>query len=94
MNQKKLFKIVFILLLAISAFHLSGIETALCADCCIPEKASSPDCSVCQPGNQLANIAHPVITFTETMVSIFSMKNCTFRVEEPTRYIFRPPISL
>jgi len=92
MKQKSLVKLVFIFLLAITSFHLSGVEAAFCDDGLISENVASHGCSVCQPANHSVSIERAVITFTENKGSFFSVENLTPRIKELVRSIFRPPL--
>ena len=94
MKKKQLIKFVFLILLAVTAFHLSGAEAAFCDDGLIAGEASSHGCSVCQPGNHSVGVERAQITFTENAGSLFSLENLALRITEPLRFIFHPPISL
>jgi len=94
MKQKKLIRCVFIVLLAVTAFHLSGVEAAFCDDGLISNMTASHGCSVCQSGSHSVSTERTTITFTEWKVSFISLENLTLQIKEPSRFIFRPPISL
>ena len=93
MKQKQLVKIVFIFVLAISAFHLSGIESAFCDDGIVSGNVESHGCMICQSGNHSVAIEKSVVTFAEIPISFISPEVFLQRLQTPTRYILRPPIA-
>lgn len=94
MKQKRLLKIVFMLVLAISAFHLSGIESAFCEDGTVSGNVESHGCMICQSGSHSISLEKNIVSiFTEIPVSFISPEIFLQRLQTPTRYILRPPIS-
>ncbi len=92
MKQKRLVKIVFMLVFVISAFHLSGIESAFCEDGTASGNVESHGCMVCQAGNHSIIIDSMASIFTELKEPFFSFQSLTLRVNSPARSIFHPPL--
>jgi hypothetical protein len=93
MKQMFLIRVVFTFLLAIAASHLSGIESAFCDDDIVSGNVESHGCMICQSGNHSVTIEKSVVTFAEIPISFISSEVFLQRLQTPTRYILRPPIS-
>lgn len=93
MKKKILIKVVFTFLLAIAAFHLSGIESAFCDDGIVSGNVESHGCTICQStGHSVAIEKNAVVSFAQIPVSFISPEVFLQRLQTPTRYILRPPI--
>ena len=92
MKQKRLVKIVFVFVLAICAFHLSGIESAFCDDGIVSGNVESHGCMICQSGNHSVTIEKSVVSFAEIPIAFISPEVFLQRLQTPTRSIFRPPL--
>jgi hypothetical protein len=90
--MKRYTKVILVLLLAITAFHLSGVETGFCDDSAA-QATESHGCMACQPSHHSAAIPEIATTSIELPITFISPEVLTIKLQEPNRFILRPPIS-
>lgn len=90
MRQRRILKFVFLVVLAISAFHLSGIEAAFCDDG--TASADSHGCTICQPVGHAVTLDQSATIRLRDIINFTSVEYQTIKTQEPVFYFFRPPI--
>jgi len=93
MRKSRAVKIMFALLLVITAFHFSGMEMAFCNEGPVSAKAESHGCMSCQPTHHSATMQQTVISISEFPVTFVQPQSSFFKLQAPHRSILRPPIA-
>ncbi len=91
--MKRYAKLILVLLLAITAFHLSGAEAAFCDDGSGSQPVESHGCMSCQPGHHTVALPQSMVSYMEFPTVFFSPEDVVIRLTEPAHFILRPPIS-
>jgi hypothetical protein len=90
--MKRYTKVILILLLVITAFHLSGVETAFCKDSAT-QVTEAHGCMTCEPNHHTAVLPQLTTSFAVFPVSFLSPEILTMKQQELAPFILRPPIS-
>ena len=92
MKQKRLIRFVFLVLLAVTAFHLSGIEAAFCEDGIDTSQSASHGCAQCHAGQHAASVVTSSVVPHIPSLSFLQFSHVFLKHESPSLGFFRPPI--